>query len=206
VREHHDREYLPLLSLPEIHDPLITETSMDMNALISSVNAAAVPIQTVMTTAKRLRAVAAKSNVHGPDLIAQAELLEGIAKNAGPGPFTEPAVHQQLAHVIVSAEQLLVNHVNTQVAPAKGDRVASGNPSQTWSMDELIEVQVTLSLLIKALHRNSPTDGYVRAIRKTLSGVGAADKEALVREALEGISIPKDVDVQPILRDILRAL
>lgn len=205
------REYLPLVSLPETRDPLVTEASMALNDLISGVNASAVYTKSISDCAKRLRDIAAASPTLKAELLAQADTMDQVVKRAGatPGAVTDRAVHVELAQAIVASEHLLVSHINSQ---GLGDSRLTSTSSATkpkkntsWSMDQLIEVQVTLSLLIRALDRHNPIDGYVRAIRKELAHV-RGDKEALVLEALNGISVPKDVDLQPVLRDILRSL
>lgn len=61
------RQYLPLVVLPNINDPVIHDVSMALNDLISSVNAAAVSDETVRAVAKRFRRLAESTSQKYPD-------------------------------------------------------------------------------------------------------------------------------------------
>lgn len=113
--------------------------------------------------------------------------------------------------------------VSSQLSSLDGFKPASADSSvQTNSLDPKkygalepsdisLQLELALTLLVNALHQHSsvPLGPYIQGVRQAFQAPyktfhnDHVDKATLLTEALKTINIPQDVDLKPVLDDIL---
>lgn len=265
-----DRDYLPLVLLPDHQDAELNKAAMSLNALISSFNSRAISEETVLKVSKNL-AVVAQSNADIAPHYAQVIMYKSEKFNRlyrsyrliweeyldtqeqftnTPSDITMnpvlAAYSKKLSDEITETEMLLVNLINSgrrghdlevndpEYVKFKKAQAALKKRMKTLSIqstlpvvppstlaaakseasygaidgtDNSLQLKLSLTLLVSALQEHSrvPLGPYIQGVREAMTSYpdNAAVKEGIIREALKGISVPEEVDLKPILHDIL---
>lgn len=219
------REYLPLILLPDIRDPVVHDVSFAMNDLIASINASAASKQIVTHVADTLTKLATSvRNDHSEyaDMFANySKVLNDVALTYSPDKDLYE-YHQELSRLVLEIEQHLVAHLNTRgqkkaaVTPLIDKKSDTKTSKSSWKSPSLeldnslaiLELELTLTLLVTALHSHSSLASIKTYIQSMRDVVGKfpdrAYREVLIKRALEGVSVPSDVDLKPIIDDLLQ--
>lgn len=207
-----ERDYLPLILMPDYQDPNIYKVCTALNDLISSVNASAASEDTVMAAARALKTLSQSvDNKAYRDIFAdKASALQKLAKSRSE--LSPQSYRSQLAQQILDTENHLVAHVNSGVPPGQTSSSSSSAPSSGPKllsrheyMDAVLQLQVNLVLLVSAIHNHSSGSHYIAKARGTISQLPTrSERKRLVNDALKGIHIPEDVDLTPVINDLLK--
>ncbi|ANB11328.1 hypothetical protein AWJ20_4132 [Sugiyamaella lignohabitans] len=245
-----EREYLPLILLPDTNNPVVHEISMSLNVLISSVNASAVSDETVNNVSQLFHRLSeeTKSEKHlqqdsklfeeeAQVFTSLVDAFKQVRPKAGSTDESEARLyrqyaenyHKRLANEILRAENILIAHCNTINATIREPRPFSlqppVKPSSTTSKinttttsstsyakpdfalptTDILELQISFNLLVSALHdhTNLPLSPYIQGIKSAIAASNHSNKEELIHRALQGVRIPDDVDIKPIIQDVL---
>ncbi|CAN6674889.1 hypothetical protein TRVA0_070S00364 [Trichomonascus vanleenenianus] len=220
-----EREYLPLVLLPDTSDPVVNDVAFALNDLISSVNSSAVDPSTVVNVSQRLEKLAHSVHDLTPTYSSifhfKARLLQQLVdsqqslreKYGDKLPKKVLAVYlKRLSRIILETENDLVAHVNTrgQFETEANRRVQNEKKSllvsEADSLEAIIQLQLSFSLLISALHSKSamPIAPYIQRAKEAIANFPDRTKEQIVASAISGLRVPDDVDLQPIVKDICR--
>lgn len=112
---------------------------------------------------------------------------------------------------IASAPALPHNyHNSTEALNSAIQPAASGREAKEYGgfdgSDVSLQLRLTLTLLVSALQQHSsvPLSPYIEGVREAVAPYqDLPSKEKQIQEALKTISIPDDVDLQPVIHDIL---
>jgi hypothetical protein len=112
---------------------------------------------------------------------------------------------------IASTSALPHNHHNsTEALNSTIQPAASGSSAKEYGgfdgSDVSLQLRLTLTLLVSALQQHSsvPLGPYIEGVREAVAPYqDLPSKEKQIQEALKTISIPDELDLQPILHDIL---
>lgn len=208
-----ERDYLPLVLLPDIRDPLIHRVSFALNDLIASVNASAASADTILNASTALQTLADDIQQSHKDycdkFTEKAKALKEYAENERSG-------HQLklLSDEIMAIENMLVQHVNTRnsnVKPAEQMKTTKQNNmpfSLVSSNSEVVlQLQLSFSQLIAILHNKSsiPLGPYIQGLKEAVASFELGSRQELINNALNGLTIPDDVDLSPIINDIINS-
>lgn len=209
-----ERDYLPLVLLPDIRDPLIHRVSFALNDLIASVNASAASADTILNAATALQTLAddvQQSHRDYCDRFAErARTLKTYAES------NDRSEHQLklLSDEIMAIENMLVQHVNTRncsVKPAQ-QMTTTGENNMPFSLvsnnsEVVLQLQLSFSQLIAILHNQSsiPLGPYIQGLKDAVESFELASRQELINNALNGLTIPDDVDLNPIINDIINS-
>uniref|UniRef100_A0A060TCX8 MICOS complex subunit MIC60 n=1 Tax=Blastobotrys adeninivorans TaxID=409370 RepID=A0A060TCX8_BLAAD len=204
-----ERDYLPLILMPDYKDPNIYQVCTALNDLISSLNASAASEDTVMAAAKALKTLSKSVDDKAyRDIFAdKASALHKLAKSRTE--LSPQDYRSQLAQQILDTENHLVAHVNSGVPPVQtSSSVSSSGPkllTRHEYMDAVLQLQVNLVLLVSAIHNHSSGSHYIAKARGTISQLPTrSERKRLINDALKGIHIPEDVDLTPVINDLLK--
>lgn len=200
-----ERDYLPLLLLPDIRDPLVHQVSFALNDLISSVNCSAASKETIRKTCLALDRLADNILKSHEDYSVifheKSKTLHDIIESSD-------IDYKNLSNEILEIENLLVQHCNTRNTitnkPIQHERITTTNYQKA-----ILQLQMSFSLLISILHNKTTNslspNPYVDALKDTLSSFEKASREDLVKSALKDLTVPEDVDLKPIINDIVNS-
>lgn len=264
-----DRDYLPLVLLPDDQDAVLNKAAMSLNALISSFNASAISEETVLKVSKTLADVA-KTNAsvaprYSQVIMYKSDKFDRLYRNyrliweeyldtqeqissTKSTPTSNPVLadySKKLSEEITETELLLVNLINSgkrgqdlditdpqfikyknytaslkkkKLALAQQPTLPVGpaitapppapkphSPYGAFDGTEIsLQLKLALTLLVTALQQQShvPLGPYIQGVREAMASY-PENKEGLIHEALKGITIPENVDLEPVLHDIL---
>ena len=263
-----DRDYLPLVLLPDDHDEIVNKAAMSLNDLISSFNASAIAEETVLSVSQTLANVAQNNAAVAPhyaqvimiksenfnklyqnyrliweEYLNTQEQIAGHETSLKSNPVFAD-YNKKMAEEITETELLLVKLIN---AGRRGRDLDVNDPEyikfknsainkkkykpsvilSTKSQPELLEgpaaltsydvnygafdgsdislrLKLALTLLVSALQKQSPVASYIQGVRDAIAKYPDDSKrETAINEALSSIAVPEDVDLQPVLHDIL---
>lgn len=216
------KDYLPLITIPETNEPLITHTALCVNDLISSVNASATSTATVMEVSHALIELANKIEKEYPDHAKRFKLQgEQFAKlndlyGGQVDEQTKRAYLQMLGRGAVDVERQLVFHVNKRVySSSPGKSSSSSTPSTNPSTKNqkpmsagqklalIMEIQLALTMATSGNHSATP---YIESARKALKSQPPIIQKQLVTEALKTVNLPDtdEIDLEEIVNKILK--
>jgi hypothetical protein len=203
------KEYLPLISIPETNEPLITHTALCVNDLISSVNASATSIATVSQVSNALYKLAAQLEKdypeHASQFKLQAQQFEKLTELYGnkTEEETKRIYHQLLSRGVYDVERQLVFHVNKRGLPSSSSSsTGSTKPiSPAEKLALIMEIQLALTMATSGVESNTP---YIEGARRALKSHAVPVRKQLVAEALKGVNLPdSNIDLQAIVDKIL---
>lgn len=262
-----DRDYLPLVLLPDDQDAVLNKAAMSLNALISSFNASAISEETVLKVSRTLADVA-KTNAsvaprYSQVIMYKSEKFDRLYRNyrliweeyldtqeqmssTKATPTSNPVLadySKKLSEEITETELLLVKLINSgkrghdldvtdpqfikyknYTASLKKKKLALAqqvtlpvgaistpppapkphSPYGALDGTEIsLQLKLALTLLVTALQQQShvPLGPYIQGVREAMASY--PDKEGMIHEALKGIIVPENVDLEPVLHDIL---
>ncbi|KAA8913181.1 hypothetical protein TRICI_003243 [Trichomonascus ciferrii] len=219
-----ERDYLPLVLLPDIRDPLIHRVSFALNDLIASVNASAASADTILNAATALQALADDVQHSHTDYHAlfsqKAQALRAYAENSNEQQRSEHQL-KLLSDEIMAIENSLVQHVNTRnttstpVQPTTttttqrptNNKDSMPFPLVSGNSEVVLQLQLAFSQLIAILHNKSsiPLGPYIQGLKDAVASFELASRQELINNALNGLIIPDDVDLNPIINDIINS-
>lgn len=97
---------------------------------------------------------------------------------------------------------------STSTTPSTEQQKPEGSFGSIDGSDITLRLKLALTLLVTALQQHSkvPLGPYIQGVREAMSSYpesAISAKEKLIHEALQGIAVPEEVDLNPILHDIL---
>jgi hypothetical protein len=207
-----ERDYLPLVLLPDIRDPLIHRVSFALNDLIASVNASAASADTVLNASVALQTLADDIQHSHSDYHALFSQKAQALKTYAEGQCTERQL-KLLSDEIMAIENMLVQHVNTRNATTQpAQQPVNKENSMPFSLvsnnsEVVLQLQLAFSQLIAILHNQSsiPLGPYIQGLKDAVASFELSSRQELINNALNGLTVPDDVDLNPIINDIINS-